>query len=667
MQPCTSWDETTKTGTFNWDKVDALVRKIFEIGAQPIITLGGAKSTGMTELPKGMTVSSTTGLPSTTSWAAYTTAWVKHFKTLGLPVKYYEIVNEPQRYFAANGWSNIDYTKLANYKAVFDAAYTSMHKENSAVLISQDFITYKTVLEYWLSNGGVVDTLNFHKYDEYRYPYLTDEQVFAYAESKFFGPYPLGGYSITDSQARYQAVRGKLLPIINSESNMNSKYVDGTDPRIQQLAGTVWLALTLRMDVLKGVSYNVYYAWSSSKSIGEKTTTGGYGFGMINKDDGKPWYPYYLSSLVGNSLGVGDVVVASSSSSSDVRTLSWIHGDQLNLLVVSTTSESRTLSISGLEGTMSISRIDNGVSWKTPKVQTSTANAGSLITTNGYTILLIQTQLTTNVPSSPTSTSSITVDDSSAGFVGSWPLSSSTSGYYGSGYRYRWAGSGSNTATWGFTTSQAGSWEVFARWTSGSNRATNAPYTVTHAKGSTTVSVNQQVSGGSWQSLGVYSFGSGSYKVSLSDNANDVVIADAIRLEFVSSSVSDVVVDDSSAGFVGSWPLSSSTSGYYGSGYRYRWAGSGSNTATWSFSIPLTGSWRVYAMWTSGSNRASDAPYTVYHAGGATIVDVNQQVNGGSWVAIGTYSFNAGSGSVRLTDNANGVVIADAIKLEYLG
>jgi 5-hydroxyisourate hydrolase-like protein (transthyretin family) len=133
---------------------------------------------------------------------------------------------------------------------------------------------------------------------------------------------------------------------------------------------------------------------------------------------------------------------------------------------------------------------------------------------------------------------------------------------------------------------------------------------------------------------------------------------------------SAIIVDDVNAVFVGSWTLSTATSGYYGSGYRYHAAGTGANTATWSFNIPTAGSWEVYARWTSSSTRATNALYTIYHATryplwtvSLTGVQLNQQVNGGSWQSLGTYPFDAGAYWVRLSDSANGIVVADAIRL----
>ena len=173
---------------------------------------------------------------------------------------------------------------------------------------------------------------------------------------------------------------------------------------------------------------------------------------------------------------------------------------------------------------------------------------------------------------------------------------------------------------------------------------------------------NQEVNGGSWQLLGTFSFNAAAYSVRLTDNANEIVIADAIRL-VPAAAPSEIIVDNPAAAFVGTWSTSTSTAGYYGSNYQYNSAGTGTHTAQWSFTIPSAGSWQVYARWTGGSNRATNAPYTVNHAGGSTTVIKNQEVNGGSWQLLGTFPFNAAAYSVRLTDNANEIVIADAIRL----
>jgi RHS repeat-associated protein len=79
--------------------------------------------------------------------------------------------------------------------------------------------------------------------------------------------------------------------------------------------------------------------------------------------------------------------------------------------------------------------------------------------------------------------------------------------------------------------------------------------------------------------------------------------------------------------------------------------------------VPSAGSYQVYARWTAHPNRATDAKYTVNHAAGSDMVTVNQEASSGAWNLLGTYDFNAGNATVRLTDQANGYVIADAVML----
>jgi hypothetical protein len=127
----------------------------------------------------------------------------------------------------------------------------------------------------------------------------------------------------------------------------------------------------------------------------------------------------------------------------------------------------------------------------------------------------------------------------------------------------------------------------------------------------------------------------------------------------------DRIVDNAYATFVGSWKP---WYGGYGRAFMYKDAGSGSSTATYTPDLPMAGTYRVYASWVAHSNRATDAPYTIYYDGGSVTIFVNQQMNGDPWKLLGTYVFAAGNSAyVVLSDDASGYVIADAIKFEYSG
>jgi hypothetical protein len=216
--------------------------------------------------------------------------------------------------------------------------------------------------------------------------------MFMRAETEYFGKWPLG-YSVIEARQTWFNSRGKILPIIASESNFNSAWINGTDPRNQQIVGAVWLALVLRMDVLNGVSFNIYYELAESANWGKTTQTGGYGFGMINKDNLQPWYPYYVNYIIGNYLGVGDLVKASTSSSEDIKTLAWIHGQKLNILLICRVDQQRIISFRGINGQGTVIKIDNTISWQHPKMQNETVDFNEPFIMKGYTVALLQKDL----------------------------------------------------------------------------------------------------------------------------------------------------------------------------------------------------------------------------------------------------------------------------------
>ena len=76
--------------------------------------------------------------------------------------------------------------------------------------------------------------------------------------------------------------------------------------------------------------------------------------------------------------------------------------------------------------------------------------------------------------------------------------------------------------------------------------------------------------------------------------------------------------------------------------------------------MPLLGVSRT--RWTAAPNRASNAAYRVDHVDGSTVIPVDQRQDGGSWISLGTYMLDADS-RVTLTDHADGIVVADAMRL----
>ena len=137
-----------------------------------------------------------------------------------------------------------------------------------------------------------------------------------------------------------------------------------------------------------------------------------------------------------------------------------------------------------------------------------------------------------------------------------------------------------------------------------------------------------------------------------------------------------VTVDDTDTAQTainGEWPASTNSSmtqyGVNGT-YRFNKNAPTGETFTWVPALTETGSYNVEAHYVAGPDRAI-APYTVFHAGGSSPVNVNQLTGtNGVWAPLGTYSMNAGtSHKVVLGDVAdpNKAVIADAVRFTKPG
>jgi hypothetical protein len=136
-----------------------------------------------------------------------------------------------------------------------------------------------------------------------------------------------------------------------------------------------------------------------------------------------------------------------------------------------------------------------------------------------------------------------TIDNGASGF--------STTGYWirrsgmgrDSDYQYAARGTGSTTATWNFTGLPAGTYRVYATYPASQSFASNAPFQVFN--GATRVGTayaNQRVlpsttiDGSRYQLLGTYTITGSQLVVRLNNAANGYVVADAIRIEQVTTS-----------------------------------------------------------------------------------------------------------------------------------
>ncbi|MFE9611214.1 hypothetical protein [Streptomyces sp. NPDC006012] len=246
---------------------------------------------------------------------------------------------------------------------------------------------------------------------------------------------------------------------------------------------------------------------------------------------------------------------------------------------------------------------------------------------------------------------------------GAWTRVTGTTGNHGQSYHRHAASTSSAQAPFPPDVPMSGVYTVSTWYPADPALTSHASYVVAHAEGRTTVTVDQGFGGGTWVPLGDFTFSAGGGgTVELSAGAGQEIAADAVRLTYRGA-----VVDNDSAGYeavAGDWNKATGVGGYYGDNYRTHPASTGGAGVRWRSDVPVSGTYQVAVWYTAASNRASDAPYTVHHAGGAGVVRVDQRERGSQWVSLGDFRFTAGQpATVELSDAADGYVIADAVRL----
>lgn len=257
----------------------------------------------------------------------------------------------------------------------------------------------------------------------------------------------------------------------------------------------------------------------------------------------------------------------------------------------------------------------------------------------------------------------IIVDDGAQGTssTGTWAASGGASPY---GSDSLWSRDGA-TYTWS-ASGVSGMYEVFMWWSGYPSRSSNVAVNIKTGSGVVTVSVNQQLNAGKWNSLGKYNFGSvASVTIIAAKGSTVSTCADAVKFSSVSTG-SEAVLDNGGPGTssTGTWSVSSST-GYYGA--NSVWSRDGSRY-TWTFSPSQSGSYTVSMWWTVYPSRSAHVPVDIAYSGGSARVYVDQQQQGGQWNVLGTYLFSSGSAySVTVTSQPGpSSTCADAVKFTYL-
>lgn len=140
------------------------------------------------------------------------------------------------------------------------------------------------------------------------------------------------------------------------------------------------------------------------------------------------------------------------------------------------------------------------------------------------------------IAADPGQLSGVVVDETAAVLVGQWQYSTHTPPYVGLGYLHDLKdGKGDKSVTFIPQLPHTGRYEVRLAHCYNVRRATNAPVTIRHADGETTLRVNQQeepVHGRLFRSLGTFRFAAGTngwVRIGTAGTAGKYVIADAVQ------------------------------------------------------------------------------------------------------------------------------------------
>lgn len=433
-EPCLYWNETSSTGVFEWSHIDPLVKSIYGIGAEPLLNVGAGEYPDII-VPPGMTKNYLgTRFPNPKSFGTYVVAIMRHLKSIGTSVKYWEVWRTPA---IRDSSGYINAAMVLNYTKFFNVVQEYIHGYDANALVSSDRTMYRAFFDVFIKNAKGVGYLSFMKYDAFGTPYSRPEGYFSGNElMRRAGviDQPTGGswaiYSPKELQRRWLASRGQKLPVIADEVNMNSAYGSGTDPRIQTPLGSAWYAEALKSFILDGsVIYSTYYRFCSDESsLWGTGRTKGWGLGMVRSTyPYTQWYPYWTNYLFGKNLRVGNSLFYTYTQNSTlVSLLAWGNSTNYFVIVVGKTSGNFSLDLRldngkvNTQKTLHVYRIDslyNGLYSRDINY-----SAPIRLTLTGYSVNLVVISRSQSDPSS------VFADGFESGSFAAWSGTSKTSG-----------------------------------------------------------------------------------------------------------------------------------------------------------------------------------------------------------------------------------------------
>ncbi|HMM11705.1 MAG TPA: phosphodiester glycosidase family protein [Bacteroidales bacterium] len=148
------------------------------------------------------------------------------------------------------------------------------------------------------------------------------------------------------------------------------------------------------------------------------------------------------------------------------------------------------------------------------------------------TVLAIVHADSLNIPPTPTFTKIIDTGDEGVSFEGNW-FPTANPGSWQTPSLLHALGNSSQYYRFPLNLPAPGQYELYGWWVSAANRATNTPFVVKHAGGTTTVPMNQTQQGSTWAHIGTWQFNATPDEhltITAAATTGSFVVADAIRI-----------------------------------------------------------------------------------------------------------------------------------------
>jgi hypothetical protein len=351
-----SWNTVTNQPQYSFTIFDRIVNFTRTVGAHVLLSLPAGTWGDGNLLPTGMPLNLTdeiyspTGdgyFPQALAWQEYVEGIVNHTVAAGETVTYWSIGNEI---------IDANQSLVAAYTNVFNIAARVIHAQLPSALVGSDAMMNTTYEAYFAAHTAGVGFLSFHYYPAiglcvsngtYCPPSsppngTTDQGLFSHGSYAFLE----GDFSPGGAQTLWHALTGTWVPVLNTETNLNSAgggpvtSSSGTDPRIQTLFGASWVSVVLIDGAFQNVSDLTYFSLSSGwgPTVSLTSPYGGWGFGLTSEaanDSTIVYAPYLALEMWGTAMTAGQPgLVANSSAPSIIEPYAAREGTNVSVFLV---------------------------------------------------------------------------------------------------------------------------------------------------------------------------------------------------------------------------------------------------------------------------------------------------------------------------------------------